>query len=60
MEMEQKILVATRRKRGLLTPVRLANNLNIELGAVNKSLSLLEKQGKLRIVTLEGLIRAGK
>ena len=60
MEMEQKILAATRGKRGLLTPVRLAKSLNSDLGVVNKSLSLLEKQGKLRIVTLEGLIRAGK
>jgi hypothetical protein len=60
MEMEQKILVATRRKRGLLTPVRLAKSLNSDLGAVNKRLSLLEKRGMLRIVTLEGLIRSGK
>lgn len=60
MEMEQKILGEVKRKRGDLTPVRLARSLNSDLGEVNKRLSLLEKRGKLRIVTLEGLIRAGK
>ena len=60
MEMEEMILGAVKRQRGELTPARLAKDLGSDLNTVNKGLVVLERCGKLRVGTLEGMLRAGK